>query len=37
MLCAIGNDDCPGGYDCFKINEDLNYGVTNFNNVVYSV
>lgn len=28
---------CPGGYFCGKTNENPNYGVTNFDNVMYSV
>lgn len=36
MLCNVIKDNCPGGYKCFKINESLNYGVTNWDNVLYS-
>jgi hypothetical protein len=36
ILCNIAKDKCPGGYKCFKMNENLNYGVTNFDNVAYS-
>jgi hypothetical protein len=27
---------CPGGYYCGKSNENPNFGVTNFDNVLYS-
>ena len=37
ILCNVNKDSCPGGYQCFKMNESLNYGVTNWDNVVYSV
>jgi hypothetical protein len=34
-LCAGG--DCPGGYFCGKSNDNPNFGVTNFDNVMYSL
>lgn len=36
ILCNINKDMCPGGYQCFKINQNMNYGVTNWDNVAYS-
>ena len=34
-LCA-GDSDCPGGFFCGKANENPNYGVTNFDNMLYA-
>ena len=36
LLCG-DDSDCPGGYFCGKANENPNYGVTNFDNVFYSL
>lgn len=36
LLCG-GAVTCPGGYFCGKTNENPNYGVTNFDNVFYSL
>ena len=36
LLCG-DDSDCPGGYFCGKSNENPNYGVTNFDNVFYSL
>jgi hypothetical protein len=32
-----GNNKCPDGYFCGKQNENPNYGVTNFDNLMYSL
>lgn len=34
-LC--GGVDCPGGFFCGRTNDNPNYGVTNFDNVMYSL
>lgn len=34
-ICG-GNVNCPGGYFCGKTNQNPNFGVTNFDNVMYS-
>jgi len=34
-LC--GGIECPGGYFCGRTNSNPNYGVTNFDNVMYSL
>ena len=36
MLCS-GSEECPGGYFCGKSNENPNFGVTNFDNLFYSL
>jgi hypothetical protein len=35
-LCG-GSVTCAGGYFCGKTNENPNFGVTNFDNVMYSL
>jgi hypothetical protein len=37
MLCNPNQDSCPGGYFCAKGSENPNYGVTNFDNVLYAL
>jgi len=34
LLC--GSATCPGGYFCGKVNENPNYGVTNYDTIFYS-
>jgi len=35
LIC--GSFDCPGGYFCGKSNDNPNFGVTNFDNLLYSL
>ena len=35
MLC--GAEICPGGYFCGKMNENPNWGVSNFDNLFYAL
>lgn len=39
LICGVdfGGEGCPGGYFCAKVNESPNYGVTNFDNIFYSI
>ena len=36
-LCNVEKNNCDGGFICAKTNENSNYGVTNWDNVAYSV
>ena len=36
MICG-GEQSCPGGYFCGKTNANPNFGVSNFDNVSYSM
>jgi hypothetical protein len=36
MLCHIEKNGCPGGFICAKTNMNPNYGVTNWDNIIYS-
>ena len=35
LIC--GKDICPGMYFCGKSNDNPNFGVTNFDNILYSL
>ena len=38
QLCGAGGaSECPGGYICGRSNANPNFGVTNFDNIMYSV
>jgi voltage-dependent calcium channel L type alpha-1D len=38
IICNVNDENsCPGGYFCGKGSENPNYGVTNFDNIAYSI
>lgn len=37
IICGSKKSICPGGYFCGKANDNPNYGVTSFDNLLYSM
>lgn len=37
IICGSNKSICPGGYFCGKANDNPNYGVTSFDNILYSM
>lgn len=39
LICGkdFGGEGCPGGFHCAKVNNNPNYGVSNFDNIFYSL
>jgi hypothetical protein len=37
IICGSSKSICPGGFYCGKANDNPNYGVTSFDNLLYSM